>query len=81
MATPERNVEGEIRVAARHLAIVSASTEVVSHSEVNLEIARLTAGDDPDAIDMQSPEFRAGAALALKTALNGLEEQPLPPAA
>jgi|GEM_PF-2789436 hypothetical protein len=70
-----RDIMGEIRVTARSLALASDPTERICAEDLRVAIARLTAGDNPNEIDVQHPAFRAGAALALSAMLNAQYEQ------
>lgn len=77
MGEIRRETESAIRIAARNLSFVGEAGDSVDeqNAQLPLRIAELTAGDDPDAIDRQSPDFRAGAALALGATLNALLER------
>lgn len=76
--TPDE-VEAKIRQLGRQLFNMSALHQHESpdgRMNVQVEIAKLTAGLDPDTIDAASPEFRAGGAYALSVVLNALYEAP-----
>jgi MarR family len=64
-----------IRRLARSLALASHSGSPDVLKEPRIQLAQLTAGLDPDAVDPESADFRFGAAQALGRVLNGLAEQ------
>lgn len=71
-------LESNIRRVGRQIAIGSAAGGQAL-SELHLDIAELTARQDPDRIDHTSADYAAGAAAMAATILNGLYEQVIPP--
>ena len=63
-----------VRVVAHQVAIslLRGSNEALAHAE--RDVARLTAGHDPDTIDRSSPEYIFGASDALSAAVSAVGE-------
>jgi hypothetical protein len=71
---PEMSTEARIRILGFNLGFGSQYPTSEKVSETNIEVARLTAGIDPDSIDKNSPEYLMGAADAFSQTLGTLVE-------
>jgi MarR family len=78
-ALPQSQEEtvANIRAIAQSLALAAKSANAHDLDAPNLDIAALTAGLDPNVLNSESPEFRAGAAAALSSVLSALADQML----
>jgi len=67
----------DVRRLARELALVSHAPTADALDRPKVEIARLTAGLNPNKVDKTAADYRFGAVEALSTMLNGIAEQML----
>lgn len=67
-----RDIVAEIRVLGRNLIMRADDPRQIL--ELGPDIARLSAGGDPDLVDVHSADFRAGATLAYEVISNSLLE-------
>ena len=73
-----KDKDAEIRRLGRKLAVFSQTREPRLGDELGLGIARLTAGLDPNRVDVLSPDFALGASAAFSSALSAVLEMPEP---
>lgn len=67
--------DGEIRAAALNIVLATFGKSSKEFERVNIDVARLTAGIDPDSIDRRSLEYIFGAAEALSSTISAAIER------